>query len=160
MQRLAARPFGVVAELLQLGYQTVAVIALDLYGAVLHGASGAAQLFEACAELVERRTRQRQSGDDRDALAAAAGDLPADPHPGRAGLRHHRSATRRLEARLVFVNDDAAKGVFGFHGRLNSRLRSSSDIGCEKLARSWPTAAPLRTAGRAPTASNQRFTCG
>src|SRR5271154_5522351 len=78
---------GVVSELRQLRHQAITMIALDLDVAVFYRAAGATGLFQARREFLERRARQRQTGDDRDALAASTGDFAPDPDLRGAGFR-------------------------------------------------------------------------
>jgi hypothetical protein len=67
-------------ELAQLGHQAVAVLALDLDHAMLHGAAGTAQSLQPRRELLELRRVDVQPTDDRDHLPTAACDLAADTH--------------------------------------------------------------------------------
>src|ERR1700686_3220429 len=90
-QRLsAAGTLRRVAELAQLGYQPVTMLALNLDDALSDATARAAQFLQPRRELGELRFVKGQSADHRYTLAAAAGNFPTDAHARlvRGGARH------------------------------------------------------------------------
>src|SRR5687767_14417510 len=77
---LPAGALGLVPELLQLGGDPVAVVALDFDPPVLDRPAGAALLLEEGGQLAQTLLAERQLPHDRHALPAAAGRLAADLH--------------------------------------------------------------------------------
>ena len=59
---------------------SLAVVPLDLNGAVLHGPARAAQPLQPARDLGELFVAPLQTGDHRDRLAAALFAVPRDPH--------------------------------------------------------------------------------
>ena len=118
-RRSAARALGLKPELVQLGYDAVAMISLDLDHAVLYGAACAAQSLQARRKVTELGPVVGQAADDGDALAGAAGDLTAHTHACGHGAgvgprplmidRAWRLGTHRIP------KNHAAEGLSGLH---------------------------------------------
>src|SRR5215831_3247673 len=116
----AARAFGLEAEPAQLGDQPIAVLALDLDAAILHGTAGPAQALQPGGELLELHLIQRQSAHYADALASAPGNFPPDTHARNGGRRRHLRAWTYCRWRAP--QHRAAVSMSGFH-RSVTRVR-------------------------------------
>src|SRR5215831_4600484 len=116
----AARALGFEAEPAQLGDQPIAVLALDLDAAVLHGTAGPAQALQPRGELLELHLIQRQSAHHGDTLASTPGNFPPDTHACSGGRR--RCWCSRAYRRWCVSQHRATVSVSGLH-RSVTRVR-------------------------------------
>src|SRR5438552_16078658 len=119
---LASRELDAMAEGAETRGDPVAMVALDLHGALLDGASGPAQALELGRARFELAGRQAaKHGHD---LAVAPAALAKDSHHG--VLRHARRGRRGRTPRLGLAQTSLVRGVDGpavLHGSSVARRR-------------------------------------
>jgi len=100
------------------------VVALQLDHAVLRRAADAAALLQPAGELAQRGVVERDVGDRRDGLAAAAGRLPAHLHGAARGAQLGQTRIARLAQVAVAAGpDDLRIAALGHRADASTPIR-------------------------------------